>query len=133
VTERSPRPYLIRALYEWAVDSGLTPQITVDVTVPGVAVPSGYDQDNLIVLNIHPRAVQELDLGLDTITFTARFGARSEWITVPVQAVRAILARENGRGIQFPATDDSDTPPPEPAPEEGASGGRKGTHLKIVK
>jgi len=133
--DRSTRPYLIRALHEWALDSGYTPQLAVDATVSGVQVPRAFVKDGQIVLNVHPQSVHQLVLGNESITFHARFGGKSEPVVVPVRAVLAVYARENGRGIQFPAEEDGTEPPtpPEPptAPEPPAS--RKGAHLKRVK
>ena len=40
----STRPYLIRALYEWIEDNGLTPHILVDAEAPGVGVPKQHGQ-----------------------------------------------------------------------------------------
>lgn len=131
MTERSTRPYLIRALHEWAIDAGFTPQLAVDVTQPGVQVPDGYAKDGQIVLNVHPRAVHQLELGNDTITFFGRFGGNSEPVVVPVRAVLAVYARENGRGIQFPSEEDGIEPPPAPSPETPAP--KKSAHLKVVK
>jgi len=132
VAERSTRPYLIRALHEWALDSGFTPQIAVDATQAGVQVPVSYVREGQIVLNIHPQAVHQLNLGNDTITFFARFGGNSEPVTVPVHAVLAIYARENGRGIQFPPEENGIEPPPsDTAPDAAAA--KKGPSLKIVK
>lgn len=132
--ERSTRPYLIRALHEWALDSGLTPQIAVDVTVAGVQLPPGHAKDGEIVLNIHPQAVHQLELGNDTISFFARFSGRSEPVVVPVTAVLAIYARENGRGIQFPREEGGSEPPPGPStPEPSPPAPKKGAHLKIIK
>jgi len=135
-SERSTRPYLIRALHQWALDSGFTPQIAVDVTVPGVQVPHAYVKDGQIVLNIHPQAVHQLELGDQAIMFSARFGGKSEPLTIPVQAVLAIYARENGRGIQFQPGEDGDTPPAAPdagAPAAAGSPAKKGAHLRRVK
>lgn len=131
MSERSTRPYLIRALHDWALDSGLTPQLAVDVTQAGVQVPAGYAKDGQIVLNVHPRAVHQLELGNDTITFFGRFGGNSEPVVVPVRAVLAIYARENGRGIQFPPEEGGTEPPPTPTPETPVP--KKGPHLKVVK
>ena len=47
----STRPYLIRALYEWCTDNGLTPYLAVSVD-ESVQVPSEYVKDGAIVLNI---------------------------------------------------------------------------------
>lgn len=133
--ERSTRPYLIRALHQWALDSGFTPQIAVDVTVPGVQVPHAFVKDGQIILNIHPQAVHQLELGDDAILFSARFGGKSEPVVIPIRAVLAVYARENGRGIQFQPGEDGDTPPA--APETGAPGAgsppKKGAHLRRVK
>lgn len=131
MSERSTRPYLIRALHEWAMDSGLTPQIAVDATQAGVQVPHSYVRDGQIVLNVHPQAVHQLELGNDTITFFARFGGQSEPVVVPVRAVLAIFARENGRGVQFPPEEASAEPPPETGPEAPAP--KKGPRLKVIK
>ena len=134
--DRSTRPYLIRALHEWAIDSGFTPQIAVDATVPGVQVPHAFVNDGQIVLNVHPQSVHQLELGNETITFFARFGGKSEPVVIPVRAVLAVYARENGRGIQFPAEEDGIEPPPttpEPPSAPASPTPRKGAHLKRVK
>ena len=134
MTERSTRPYLIRALHAWALDSGLTPQLAVDVTLAGVQVPPGYSKDGQIVLNVHPQSVHQLELGNDTISFFARFGGKSEPVVIPVAAVLAIYARENGRGIQFPPEEGGAEPPPSPTtPEPTAPASKKGAHLKVIK
>jgi stringent starvation protein B len=75
--------------------------------------------------------VHQLELGNDTITFFGRFGGNSEPVVVPVRAVLAIYARENGRGIQFPPEEGGVEPPPTSAPETPAP--KKGPHLKVVK
>jgi len=131
VTDPSIRPYLIRALHQWAMDSGLTPQIAVDATVAGVQVPAGYVRDGQIVLNLHPQSVHQLEIGNDTISCFARFGGKSEPVVVPVRAVLAIYARENGRGIQFPPEEGGVEPPPTSTAEPTAS--KKGPRLKVVK
>lgn len=97
----SSRPYLIRALYQWIVDNGVTPYILVDALVDGVDVPPQHIQDNKIVLNIAPMAVQGLTLADDAITFSARFSGQSVSLHVPTNAVLAIYARENGQGMMF--------------------------------
>ena len=133
--ERSTRPYLIRALHAWALDSGLTPQIAVDTAVQGVQVPPSHVRDGQIVLNIHPEAVRQLELGDNTISFFARFGGKSEPVVIPITAVLAIYARENGRGIQFQPDEDGGAPTPSPAsptPDPTAAP-RRGAHLKVVK
>ena len=56
----STRPYLIRAMWQWAQDSGFTPQLLVDATVAEVVVPVASVESGRIVLNVHDRAVVDL-------------------------------------------------------------------------
>ncbi|MDN3609156.1 ClpXP protease specificity-enhancing factor [Vibrio ostreicida] len=95
------RPYLLRAFYDWLVDNDLTPHLVVEATLPGVRVPVEFIQDGQIILNIAPRAVGNLELGDDAVTFNARFSGRPHSVIVPLYAVQAIYARENGAGTMF--------------------------------
>ena len=95
------RPYLIRAIREWAMDNGLTPQLLVDAGVDGIVIPEGHVQDGKIVLNVHTQAVKAIELGNEFITFSARFGGTSHGINLPIQSVLAVFARENGQGMFF--------------------------------
>ena len=97
----STRPYLIRALYEWCTDNGLTPYVAVSVDET-VQVPREYVKNNEIVLNISFDATSSLKLGNDFIEFKARFAGSSRNIMVPIGRVIAIYARENGQGMAFP-------------------------------
>ena len=119
----SSRPYLLRAVYEWIADNELTPQIVVDAQHDQVQVPTTYVRDGKIVLNISPTAVRGLSLGNEWVEFSARFDGRALDVVVPVDAVLAIMARENGTGMSFPEPR-SDEPPPE---------ARRRPHLKVVK
>lgn len=95
------RPYLLRAFYEWLLDNQLTPHLVVDVTLQDVQVPMEYARDGQIVLNIAPRAVGKLELANDEVRFNARFGGVPRQVSVPLAAVLAIYARENGAGTMF--------------------------------
>ena len=97
----SHRPYLIRAIREWAMDNGLTPQLLIDAEVDGIMIPRGYVENGKIVLNVHTQAVQALEMGNEYITFSARFSGTSYAINLPIQSVLAVFARENGQGIFF--------------------------------
>lgn len=98
----SHRPYLLRALYEWIADNGMTPHLLVDVTRPGVQVPMFAAKDGRIVLNVADRAVTKLDMSNESVRFSARFGGVSHSVSVPVTAVLAIYARETGQGMALP-------------------------------
>ena len=98
----STRPYLIRALYEWCTDNGLTPYVAVAVDET-VQVPREYVKNQEIVLNISFDATSALKLGNDFIEFKARFAGSARDIMVPIERVIAIYARENGQGMAFPS------------------------------
>ncbi len=104
-TMTSNRPYLLRALNEWIVDNGLTPYLLVDAQYPGTIVPNEFLQDGKIILNISNSAVKDLSLGNEVITCNARFSGKSMELFVPVGAVTAIYAKENGMGLLFPEED----------------------------
>ncbi|MDP5034911.1 MAG: ClpXP protease specificity-enhancing factor [Alishewanella sp.] len=133
------RPYLLRAFYDWIIDNKCTPDLVVDANYPDVRVPQQFVQNGQIVLNVLPSAVGNLQLGNDFVTFNARFGGQPFALSVPVKAVLAIYARENGAGTVFTLEEDDedeqdflpesldDEPTPEP-PKPG-----RGSHLKVIK
>lgn len=103
------RPYFIRALHDWCSDNGLTPYLVVKVD-GSVRVPREYIRDGVIVLNISSDATGHLDLGNEYIEFKARFNGRLQDISVPVDRVAAIYARENGEGMSFPVNETDGAP-----------------------
>ncbi len=123
----SNRPYLLRAIHDWINDNGLTPYLLVEAGAPGVRVPPAAIKDGRVVLSVAARAVARLEIGLDKVSFMARFGGVSHSIEIPVSAVLAIYAQENGQGMMF-AAEDSPQPEP-PAPEETPTRPR----LRVVK
>ena len=146
----SQRPYLLRALYEWIADNGMTPHVLVDARMPGVRVPAHAVKEGRIVLNIAERAVAKLELGNDTIRFTARFAGVSQTVLVPLEAVIAVYARETGQGMAMPeeprpsspaqaggveVAQAADTlPGDEPeSPDTPPEAPKRGGHLRIVK
>ncbi len=105
ISMTSNRPYLIRAIYEWLTDNQLTAQLLVDTSSGKVKVPQHLIKDNQIILNISPQAISGLSLDNHLITFNTRFSGRSFLVSIPVSAVLAIFARENGQGMAFPDED----------------------------
>jgi stringent starvation protein B len=126
------KPYLLRALHEWILDNGLTPHIIVDVNAPDVQVPAGAQQDGKLVLNIAPQATRNLDMGNDEFSFEARFSGKSHRVLVPVDAIVAIYARENGQGMVF-AQDGSDKEPSPPGGDDDGPDKPDGPHLRVIK
>jgi stringent starvation protein B len=107
----SNRPYLLRAFFDWIVDSKCTPYIVVDAFIDGVQVPQEFVKDGQIVLNIAPRAVTNFDMNGDAIFFSTRFGGIPFDLFLPISAVLGIYAQENGKGMMFEDEDDIDPPP----------------------
>ena len=131
------KPYLIRAVYDWCVNSDLTPYLLVNAEVgEQLVVPRQSVQDGRIVLNLRPQAVHNLALGDQKIAFNARFGGKPMHVQIPVQAVLAIYARENGQGMVFEAPDEGEpSPPPSPASTDpqDSKPARPRPVLKVVK
>ena len=121
----SNRPYLIRAIYEWILDNGLTPHLLVDAESDQAVVPMQFVEDGKIVLNLSPSSIRGLDLGNDFVSFGARFSGAHFDVHLPVQAVLAVYARENGKGLAFSSEDEASPPPESPPPA--------GPKLRVVK
>lgn len=122
----STKPYLLRAIFEWCIDQGFVPYVTVAVD-GRTRVPREHVKDGQITLNIGPEASHQLAMGNEEITFQARFNGAAFPVVLPVDAIVAIFARENGLGLTFdvapqgaettaeapdPAAPDSDAPLP---------------------
>lgn len=104
----STTPYLIRAIWEWCGDNGLTPYVAVKVD-GSTRVPLEFVRNGEIVLNISADATRNLKIGNDLIQFSARFNGVSREVSVPIAAVAGIFAKENGQGMAF-HTPTGDTP-----------------------
>ncbi|MBS1132377.1 MAG: Stringent starvation protein [Proteobacteria bacterium] len=131
----STKPYLLRALWEWCCDSGFTPHIAVEVD-ERTRVPREFVREGQIVLNLGPSATNKLQIGNEYVEFQARFGGVARELSVPIDRISAIYARENGAGMAFEVDGDeamadevfvepveseavSDEPPEPPRPEGG--------------
>ena len=121
------KPYLIRSVYEWIVDNNLTPHLLVNANSNKGNLPMDYIEDGKIVLNMRPQAIEALCLGNELIEFNARFSGKPMTITASVNAVMAIYAKENGKGLVFDQeNNDGNEPPPEQEPPSKPS-------LRVVK
>jgi stringent starvation protein B len=109
----------------------------VNALAMGVEVPQTYVQDGRIILNIAPSAVKDLFIHNDGLSFSARFGGIPTSIKVPMHAVMAIYARENGQGMyfeedeEFTGAGDDPEPPKPPQPPQPPSNKRPA--LRVVK
>ena len=132
MSDLSTRPYLIRAIYEWCVDSGLTPYLAVRVD-EHTQVPRSHVKDGEIVLNLGVDAVRNLQMGNEMITCTGRFSGVAFDLVIPVLAVIGIFAKETGQGLVFQGEG-----PQSPAPSSNSGEGVSKPvphkpNLKVVK
>ncbi len=131
MADKSTKPYLIRAIYEWCIDNAYTPYLSV-VVDSHTRVPLEYVKDGQIILNLSPGATHGMLMDNDWIQFSARFNGVSRQLEVPISAVAGIFSRENGEGMGFEvisepvveavdstASSPSDTEPPSPPKPPG--------------
>ncbi len=138
----STKPYFIRAIYEWCSDCGYTPYLSVRVDEK-TRIPMEHVRNGEIVLNVSLNATRNLTINNELIQFSARFNGVSREVSIPVDRVQGIFARENGQGafftVETPAAlaaanpsvapvvnGESDSEPPKP-PAAGRA------RLKIIK
>lgn len=95
------RPYIVKALYDWLLDSDLTPHLLVDANAVDVTIPLQFVEDGQIVMNINPSAVRNFYMDEQAISFNARFSGQPMDVYIPMKALLAIYARENGQGMGF--------------------------------
>ena len=85
----STKPYLIRAIFDWCVDEGLTPYILAEVN-SAVIAPKSHVKNNEIILKIAPSSVAKLLITNEFISFSARFSGINESVIVPIGSVKSI-------------------------------------------
>ena len=131
----SLKPYLLRAVYDWCVDNDLTPYLLANADADDVVVPRQSVQEGRIILNLKPQAVHNLALGDNKVEFNARFGGKPMLVRIPIKAVLAIYARENGQGMVFDESDEIGPLPPEPTSTDPTESkpARSRPVLKVVK
>jgi len=127
------RPYLLRGLYEWIVDNGMTPHLLVNAEGEGVSAPIEFAQSGRLVLNVSPSAVRDLSLANDAVSFNARFAGKPQQVFVPIAEVMAVYARENGRGMLFSDEDGGGEPPPSGDNPSDEKPTQSGPGLHVVK
>ncbi|MBU0455554.1 MAG: ClpXP protease specificity-enhancing factor [Pseudomonadota bacterium] len=97
----SNKPYLLRAFYQWIVDSECTPYLLIDGEMKNVQVPQEFIEDGKIILNVSPRATRDFRISNHEVACRTSFGGVEKYISVPVQSIMAIYAMENGQGMVF--------------------------------
>jgi len=148
MSEQSAKPYLIRAICEWCADNALTPYLAVKVNAE-TRVPVAFVKNGEIVLNVSATATRKLTIDNEWIQFTARFNGASQEVSVPMNAVSGIFAKETGYGFSFVSPQDPvtalatataprglDKPVEARDSKNGQEGGKRKprrSHLQIIK
>lgn len=125
------KPYLLRAMYEWICDNELTPYLYVDTRISGVFLPNHLLEETPQVLNISPASCQQLLLSNDAVTFQARFSGQVFDVFLPINAIVAIVVRENGQGMTFEVSDNPETETTKKSTDKSKE--KTSSNLKIVK
>jgi stringent starvation protein B len=101
MTAPSFKPYLIRAMYEWCAEERFSPFLAVAVD-GSCKVPMAHVRNGQIVLDISMDATHQLELGLEAITFKARFGGVAQHLHIPINRVLGIFPEhEQTLGVFF--------------------------------
>ena len=144
MSEQSAKPYLVRAICEWCADNGFTPYLAVKVS-PQTRVPPSFVKNGEIVLNISPSATRKLTIDNEWIQFSARFNGASQEVSVPMNAVSGIFAKETGYGFAFTIATDpvasltGATAPKQLQPndseakDQDTAKARRPSHLQVIK
>src|SRR5512140_2570593 len=100
MSEQSAKPYLVRAICEWCADTGLTPYLAVRVNGQ-TRVPQAFVKNGEIVLNVSGAAPRRLTIDNEWVRDTARYNGAAAEVSVPMNAVTGIFAKETGYGFAF--------------------------------
>ncbi|MEN9911605.1 MAG: hypothetical protein RI956_49 [Pseudomonadota bacterium] len=102
--DASFKPYSIRAMYEWCTDHGHEPYLAIAVD-SSCTVPTTHVQQGQIVLDVSPESIKDLDLGLESISFKARFSGVVHHIYTPLHRVIGMFPTHNPQlGVFFEPT-----------------------------
>lgn len=150
---KNPSSYVIRAIYDWCNDSGLTPYIAVDLTINPINLPHKLQKEPHAVFNISAEATRNLCITDDFIMFDTRFNGVLFKLDIPIESIEGIFPVEDdyrAAGIRFqPAKLPETSPEPEVestaklslVPKDGETPdiakspteGKKYGHLTVIK
>lgn len=94
------KPYLINAFYTWAIDTGFTPLIEVEIHQDN-QIPEILKDKNPIVFNIHPSATRNLIFSKDFIEFEAKFSQQLQKLSIHNKSITRVFSKEDGYGLEF--------------------------------
>ena len=102
----STKRYLLRGIYDWCIESDLTPYIVAKI-IHGVRVPKSHIKSNEIILNLSSNSTENLIFANTFISFLARFEGKSYDIFLPIESISGIYSMENGEGLFFEVDEES--------------------------
>lgn len=129
----SNKPYLLRAFYQWIVDSGCTPFLVISAK-GNSSIPSEYIENGEIILNVSPDAIRDLNINAKRVDFRASFSGKVHSITTPIGSILSIYAHENGQGMFFEYEEEPEDVGSVSGSVAAAATNKTGaSHLKVVK
>ena len=92
--------YLINAIYQWCLDSQLTPHILVknndNLTLQ---LPKNFNSSKELIFNISNTAVTNLTISFNNIEFNARFNGIACSLNIYIKNILYIFAKEINYGV----------------------------------
>ena len=96
------KSYLIRATYEYCIDHGLVPMLSYVVTDHDVPVlKNNANELNITTLSLCNKAIRELVIDENHVSFTTRFNGKIEYLRLDVDRIIGIGSQCNTAGLTF--------------------------------
>jgi stringent starvation protein B len=92
--------YLINAIYQWCIDSHLTPHILVVNNEDLISqLPKNYSSSKELIFNISNTAVKNLIIGNNNVEFNAMFNGTVCLLNIDIKNILYIFAKEVNNGV----------------------------------
>ncbi len=94
------KPYLVNAFYKWTMDNNITPLVEVVYDVYN-KLPAQIKNQSTVVLNIHPDATRNMQIGKNELSFEAMFLGVDFQVIITYESIQKIFTKEDGYGLEF--------------------------------
>jgi stringent starvation protein B len=94
------KPYLVSAFYKWTMDNNITPLVEVVYDVYN-KLPEQIKNQSTVVLNIHPDATRNMQIGKNELSFEAMFLGVDFQVIITYESIQKIFTKEDGYGLEF--------------------------------
>ena len=95
------KPFLIRAMYDWMITYGLSPQLQISPLIKGCILPAHLTNRDEVLLSISPKAVTNLRIEGEGVNFHAIFNTQPFKVSIPMNSVGSITSIEENVGYLF--------------------------------